>query len=212
MPGAGAPPTQAATPFVTRVPDVPTVVGGGRRRAAIAGGGAVVLAVAGAATALLLAQSGGSPSAASSLTSSSSDTTTSDSATSDTTTSDTTSSSDSPVSSTPSTDPDTSSSSSDTPAPPPDTTSTPPSCPTDQRAYDLAKQLNAGSLPSDASISVVKCDSGWATARLTSASVGNAKVVYDMQDGSWKAVDLGSDVCGGPVSTAPADIRSSVNC
>jgi len=79
------------------------------------------------------------------------------------------------------------------------------------QAQDLAGQLNGG-LPSDAGIGSISCDNGWATAVLKSASVGNAKVVYAYQDGAWKAVDLGSDVCAGPISAAPADIRRSANC
>jgi hypothetical protein len=99
------------------------------------------------------------------------------------------------------------------PAPASRPTSTGPACITGKEAYSAAKELNLGSLPSDARINVLRCDGTWATAQLLSVSYGNAAVVYDYQSGAWKAVDLGSGgLCGGPVAKAPLDIRRSVNC
>ena len=87
-----------------------------------------------------------------------------------------------------------------------------PSCLSDKEAYSLAEKINGGSMPSDAKVSVLKCDAGWAAGHVTSTTFGNAAVVYEVQDGAWKAVDLGSEVCGGPVGKAPSDVRKSVNC
>ncbi|MFD0632505.1 serine/threonine-protein kinase [Catenulispora yoronensis] len=216
-------PTSTATPYRPYNAEPPTQPGLRRRRAIMSVGGVALVAVAGVAAALTLHGSG-TPTA--SLSSSapalvvSSGGSTSHSVSRSTTTSASSASTSSrseeittSSSSSSSAAPPTSSSA---PAPPPPVTTSTHSqqaaCLSNGQALSLAKQLNAGSLPSDASISVLKCDGGWGVARLTSASVGNAKVVYAQQDGSWKAVDLGSDVCGGPVSAAPADIRSAVNC
>ncbi|GAA1974443.1 serine/threonine-protein kinase [Catenulispora subtropica] len=221
-PPANPQPTSTATPYPPSVAESPTQPGLRRRRTLASVGGAAAVAAIGVAVALLMddhspAASSASPPASSAADSvpssgtSSEDATTPDSSTPESSSEAMTSSSSSaqPPSS------ESASSSSVEPPPPPATTSThssAPSCPTNQQAFALAKQLNAGSLPSDAGISVLKCDGGWAVARLTSASVGNAKVVYALQDGAWKAVDLGSDVCSGPVSAAPADVRGAVNC
>ena len=67
-------------------------------------------------------------------------------------------------------------------------------------------------MPSDAKVSVLKCDDGWASGRFTSASYGDAAVVYEYDGATWNAVDLGTDVCQGVVRGAPADVRTSLNC
>lgn len=211
-------PTSTATSYPPSAAEMPTMPGVRRRRAIVSVSGVGVVAAVGVAAALLMNNSAASPQANSATTtaglvSSSGSPATSPSSEPTSSSADTTSSSSSsPLPSTPSEDRTTSRSQA---VPPPVTTSThsqQAACLSNQQAYTLAKQLNAGSLPSDASVSVLKCDSGWGIGRMASASVGNAKVVYELQGGSWKAVDLGSDVCQGPVSAAPADIRSAVNC
>lgn len=87
-----------------------------------------------------------------------------------------------------------------------------PSCLSTTQAYDAAKRLNGGSMPSDAKVSVLKCDDGWASGRFTSTTYGAASVVYEYDGATWNAVDLGTDVCQGVVRGAPADIRKSLNC
>jgi len=91
-------------------------------------------------------------------------------------------------------------------------TSTGPSCLGATEAYSLAKKINGGSMPSDAKVRVLKCDDGWASGRFTSASYGDASVVYEYDGAAWNAVDLGTDVCQGVVRGAPSDVRSSLNC
>lgn len=199
--------------------EVPTLPGVRRRRTVVSLGGVSVVAVAGVAAALLLNNSPASPQASSAATtpspvsSSAGGPATPASSEPTSSSADTTSSSSS--SSPPSTPSEDRTTSRSQAVPPQVTTSThsqQPACLGNQQAYTLAKQLNAGLLPSDASVSVLKCDGGWGVGRMTSPSVGNAKVVYTLQAGSWKAVDLGTDLCEGPVSAAPADIRSAVNC
>ncbi|MEY9858223.1 serine/threonine protein kinase [Catenulispora sp. GAS73] len=87
-----------------------------------------------------------------------------------------------------------------------------PACLDNKEAYTLAEQRNSGSLPSDAKVTVQKCDQGWAGGRLTSVSFGNAVVVYEYDGAQWTAVDLGTAICEGVVRGAPSDVRKSIGC
>ena len=87
-----------------------------------------------------------------------------------------------------------------------------PACLDDKQAYSLAEQKNGGTMPSDAKVSVLKCDNGWAAGQLASVSYGNAAVVYEYDGADWYAVDLGTAVCGGVVRGAPSDVRKALSC
>ncbi|MEZ0111858.1 hypothetical protein ABH920_005876 [Catenulispora sp. EB89] len=87
-----------------------------------------------------------------------------------------------------------------------------PPCLDNKEAFTLAGQKNGAALPSDAKVTVEKCDQGWAGGRLTSVSFGNAVVVYEYDGAQWTAVDLGSAICEGVVRGAPSDVRKSIGC
>ena len=87
-----------------------------------------------------------------------------------------------------------------------------PPCLTDKEAYYLAKGKNGGTLPSDAKVSVLKCDDGWAAGQLASATYGNASIVYEYDGAQWTAVDLGTGLCEGVVRGAPSDVRKALSC
>jgi serine/threonine protein kinase len=194
-----------AAPLTTRGREGTTSSHSGGRWTAVVVGTVAAMAVAGAAAAFAIADTGGSPHAASPPVSSSA-----------------TGAPDSTAPAAPS-DPATSSSS-DTPVPPA-ASSSPPSaapvitqtspaskpCLTGKQAHDLALQLNLW-LPTDASITPVTCDSGWAAAHLSSHSDGIIEIVYREKGGVWTAIEIGPSVCGEVVDGAPADIRSAVNC
>ena len=97
-------------------------------------------------------------------------------------------------------------------APSKESTSPSPACLDNKEAYTLAEQKNGATLPSDAKVTVQKCDQGWAGGRLTSVSFGNAVVVYEYDGAQWTAVDLGSAICEGVVRGAPSDVRKSIGC
>lgn len=214
------------TAWASRAPEGSTVAGGGRgadggsrgrrsRRGVIAVLAVAALAVGGTAASLLATSSGGSPSAANAPESalavpvaspSTSDSDSADSAaaaapsTADSTT-------DSNADSVPATDVPTQAGSKPTTP----TRTAIPTCLGDKEAYALAEKKN-GSMPDDARITVLRCDGNWAGGQLSSVTDGNAEIVYLYQAGTWTAIDLGSDVCTGPVDKAPSDVRKSVNC
>ncbi|MEY9907666.1 serine/threonine protein kinase [Catenulispora sp. MAP12-49] len=229
----GARPPEPPTAFGSQVPEDLTAAsqGGGRdrrpRRALTAVLAVAALAVGGTAAAVVATGSGGSPTAASPPVSASapvaspSESDTSDSAgpslaPSETDATGGTDSTDATTAPAPSTA-DSSTAGSDrtgtstgtkTEAP----TSVSPSCLGDKEAYDLAKQKNGGTMPSDAKVTVLKCDDGWAAGRFTSTSYGNASVVYEYDGAGWQAVDLGTSLCEGVVRGAPADVRNALSC
>jgi serine/threonine protein kinase len=224
----GARPPESVTAWASSAPESSTVAGGRRRerrsrRALTAVLAVAALAVGGTAAALVTTDSGGSPTASGGQQSSSAapyaagvDPGTSDSAGGSEPSvaqSDAEASTPSPSSSEPgSTDPGATQTDVPVEAPSKNATTAAPACLGDKEAYTLAEQINGSSMPSDAKVSVLKCDAGWASGRFTSASSGDASVVYEYDGGGWSAVDLGSAVCGGVVSKAPSDVRKSLNC
>ncbi|WP_228563973.1 serine/threonine-protein kinase [Catenulispora rubra] len=92
-----------------------------------------------------------------------------------------------------------------------DTAPNPP-CLTNKEAFTLAGQKNGGTLPSDAKVTVEKCDQGWAGARIASVTFGDAVAVYEYDGAQWTGVDLGTAICEGVVRGAPSDVRKSIGC
>ncbi|MBS2535926.1 protein kinase [Catenulispora sp. NF23] len=225
MADTGAGPAEPPTTFGNRAPEDLTVVGdrGPRRprRALTAVLGVAALVVGGTAAALVTTDSGASPSAASVQVSESAapepgpgaPSVASSAPEADTSAGQSDSPSAPPVltnsgskgTAAPSTDVPTKAASSND-------TSPSPACLGDKQAYSLAEQKNGGTLPSDAKVSVLKCDNGWAAGQLTSVGFGNASIVYENDGADWYAVDLGTAVCGGVVRGAPSDVRKALSC
>ncbi|MEY9926601.1 hypothetical protein ABH926_001223 [Catenulispora sp. GP43] len=220
----GARPAEPATAFGSRAPEGSTFGRGGTggrdrrpaRRALTAVMAVAALAVGGTAAALVTAGSGGSPTAASPPVSSSAEQIAGPSTPE---TADTSGSADPAASSetdATSPTPPTAGSRSRTGAPTQavskTSTSSGPACFSGQEALDLAKQKNGGTLPSDAKPSGLKCDDGWAAAKLSSASVGDIWAVYEYDGAAWYAVDLGPAICEGVIRGAPADVRKAADC
>ena len=183
------------------------------RRALTAALAVAALAVGGTAAALVTPGSGGSPTAASPPISFESDLVNRPAPADSATPSDTSPPQSDAMSPTP--EPSAVGATTQTGAPTRTPSSTPtskgPACLSGHEALTLARE-KYGTIPADAQPGVLKCDDGWASAKLTSVTYGDVEALYEYDGAAWTVVDLGSVICEGVIRGAPADVRKAVNC